>query len=386
MTLFVLDARTATAHFPGIGRYVNNLAQAMAPLLEGEEELLLLCDPNSPSPLDLATTHRRARVTDLAVSPFSLRQQWVVPRFLHQAGADLYHSPYYLMPYRPGRPTVLTVYDLIPVLFPNHVSLRARFLFRWTTSLALRTAAAVVAISETTRQDLHSVFRLRPEKVTVIPLAAAPHFRMQPAQEIERVLGKYSLSRRYALYLGTNKPHKNLQKLIEAWAAVQGDDAQLVLAGPWDPRYPEPTEMVARKGLETVRLLGPVAEQDLPGIYAGATVFVFPSLYEGFGLPVLEAMACGTAVICSNVSSLPEVAGGAARMVNPVSVGELAEAIGEVLGDEALRQDLRERGLAQARRFSWEQTSQSTLTRYRQMKLNRPAARHAHRQERKSDL
>ncbi|MFN3762133.1 MAG: glycosyltransferase, partial [Anaerolineae bacterium] len=142
---YVLDARTATAHFPGIGRYVVNLARAMAPLLAPDEHLTLLRDPAQPSPWDLsALAGERVRVLDVPLSPFSLRQQWTVPRLLARLEADLYHSPYYLMPYRPGVPAVLTVHDLIPLLFPRQSTLQARLLFRWTIALALRTARHVI--------------------------------------------------------------------------------------------------------------------------------------------------------------------------------------------------------------------------------------------------
>ncbi|HEY77313.1 MAG TPA: glycosyltransferase family 4 protein [Thermoflexia bacterium] len=375
---YLLDARTATAHFPGIGRYVANLAHAMVPLLDPSERLILLRDPTSASPWDLdALSGERVEVVDLPVSPFSLRQQWSVPRLLVRVEADLYHSPYYLMPYRPGLPTLLTVYDLIPLLFPQHVSLRARLLFQGTMSLALRTATGVVTISEVSRRDLMRIYRLPQSRVSVIPLAADPIFSPRPPAEVSALRHKYGLPDQYILYLGSNKPHKNLVRLIEAWALVtehgirnteHGVCTTLVVAGAWDPRYPEPRQRAESLGLGNVRWLGPVPESDLPALYAGATAFVFPSLYEGFGLPVLEAMACGVPVLCSNVSSLPEVAGDAAVIFDPTDPEAIADALLRVLGDADLRADLRDRGLRRARMFSWEQSARATLALYRKVR------------------
>ena len=316
-TCLVLDARTATAHFPGIGRYVVNLTRTIVSLLGEDEQLVLLRDSTQPSPWNLTRLAReRVQVMDVPVSPFSLPQQWVLPRLLSRClEADLYHSPYYLMPYQIGVPTVVTVHDLIPLLYPQYVSAKARLLFRWMMALALRAAAHIIAISQTTRRDLVASYRLSPQKVTAISLAVDSDFYPQPPTEVERVHRKYALTKDYILYLGINKPHRNLIRLIDAFLRLTPHASRLtlVIAGPWDSRYPEPRHRVATLGLEkTVRFLGLVPEADLPALYAGAALFVVPSLYEGFGLPALEAMTCGAPVACSNTSNLPDVAGDAA--------------------------------------------------------------------------
>ena len=364
---FCLDARTATDHFPGIGRYVNNLERAMVAQLMGDEQLIVIRDParsnrwESPGP-------QPGRVTTLeaAISPFGFRQQIAIPNLLRANAVDLYHSPYYLMPYRPGKPTVVTIYDLIPQHFPQVVSVRARLLFQWTTRLALRAADQIITISEATRRDLLAAYPLPPTRVTAIPLAPDPIFRPQPSGETWRVREKYGLPERFVLYLGINKPHKNLVRLVEAWKQVQ-TDAVLVIAGAWDARYPQVKAHAAALGKQ-VRFLGPIPQADQPGLYAAATIFAFPSLYEGFGLPVIEAMACGTAVACSNRSSLPEVAGSAAVLFDPREVNEMVEAISYLLMDESLRANLREQGLTQAAKFTWKQTARQTLDLYRMIR------------------
>lgn len=366
--VIVLDARTATDHFPGIGRYVANLARAMIPLLGRDEGLILLRDPAQPSHWDLSTlAGEKLQVVDVPLSPFTLRQQWAVPRLLRRLKADLYHSPYYLMPYRPGCPTLLTVHDLIPLLLPRHSTVQARLLFRWTMALALRAAYHVIAVSEATRRDLLRYFHLPHGRVSVIPEAPDPAFHPRSMAEIEAVRRQYALPESFVLYVGSNKPHKNLVRLIEAWYHLTEYAIRntLVIAGPWDPRYPEPRRLAERLGLQDIRWLGPVPEADLPALYSAATVFVFPSLYEGFGLPVLEAMACGTPVACSNVSSLPEVVGEAALTFAPDDHDAIADALTRLLLDADLRADLRERGMQQAARFSWERTAEATIALYR---------------------
>jgi len=393
MSHFVLDARTATPHFPGIGRYVTNLACALISLLTPEERLTVLYDPAHLPALPLTA---QVQLVPVPVTPFTLAQQAALPRLLRSLRANLYHSAYYLMPYRPGVPTVLTVYDLIPLLFPAHSTLRARLLFRWTTRLALRAARRVITISEATRRDLLARFRLPAERVTAIPLAADPALAPQPPAAIAALRARYALPEQFLLYLGSNKPHKNLVRLVEALAKAKGEwqmansewrmakgegrgekgegrkkgegpggkgevGMTLVVAGAWDARYPEARQRAEALGLgEAVRWLGPVPEADLPALYSAATAFVFPSLYEGFGLPVLEAMACGTPVVCANTSSLPEVAGEAAVYFDPTNVNQVAEALGQVWVDAGLRAALRERGLLRAQAFSWHRTAEQT--------------------------
>ncbi len=360
----VLDARTATDHFPGIGRYVANLACALAEIAPPGP--VLLYDPTT-QPTRLFASGLSP--LPCAASPFGLAQQWRVPRALRQANAQLYHSTYYLMPYLPGPPTVLTVYDLIPWRYPCYFSAAQRLAFLVAHRLALRAARLVLAISEATRGDLARAFGVATEKVVVTLLAAADHFRPQPATVVDAARRQWGLPDRYILYVGSNKPHKNLARLVEAFADARrlGTCAglHLVIAGRWDARYPEARIKAHQLGIaEYVAFLPDVADEMLPALYSGAELFVFPSEYEGFGLPVLEAMACGTPVICADRSSLPEVVGDAARRVDPYDVTALAAAIGELASDPQKRADLRARGLARAACFTWRRTAEQTYAAY----------------------
>lgn len=371
MTHYILDARAATPHFPGIGRYLRNLAPALAPLLTADENLTLLESPDGLL-ADGRGPDSATRAVPVSVSPFDISQQWRIPlqlRRLRASGPALYHSPYFLMPYRPGLPTLLTFYDIIPLTQPQSVPPKARLFFRLGMTLALRAASHLLAISHAARDDLLRYFSIPASKVSVTPLAVDPRFRPQAAAEIARVRAKYSLPPRYILYFGINKPHKNLPALVDAYAQMSTPATPpLLIAGAWDERYPQPKQRARHHRLgDKARFLGPVDDADLPALYNAATLFVFPSLHEGFGLPVLEAMACGAPVACANSASLPEIAGDAGRLFDPYSVEEIRKAISELLEDSQLRAHLRRRGLARARRFSWQATAAATLRCYRNL-------------------
>ncbi|WP_420642882.1 glycosyltransferase family 4 protein [Candidatus Leptofilum sp.] len=370
MKRYVLDARTATAHFPGIGRYVSQLARHLVPLLAADEQLVLLHRPQEDSwPLPEASNN--VAVVATTVSPFSLAQQWQLPRLLRQLDATIYHSAYYLMPYRPGVPTLLTLYDLIPEQFPQLVSFRAQLFARLATRLSLRAASRLLAISEATKQAFLAAHYISYTKIAAFPLAADDRFKPQTEAIIATLRQKRSLPDRYVLYLGINKPHKNLLRLVDAWAEVVqavADAPPLIIAGAWDARYGEVKTAVSQQKLtEHIKFIGAVEDVDLPALYSGATLFVFPSLVEGFGLPVLEAMACGTAVACANTSSLPEVGGEAVAYFDPTNTQQIAQTLQTLLQDEAALTVLAQKGQEQAAKFSWEKTAVATLTQYRHL-------------------
>ena len=381
-----IDARYIYDHFPGIGRYVYNLLIGLA-TLDLPHRLIVLHNPALPNTRhELAALSRFPSIELVATAarPFSAAEQISIPQLLRRLRADLYHAPYYVRPYVGlPCPSVVTLYDAIPRLFPAETTPRARLLFDLLTRLAIRSSQQVIAISESARADLATAYRLSTGRVAVTPLAADARFRPQPPEAIAAVRATYNLRERYVLTLASNKPHKNLPRLIEAFAML-GDRGQgigdrgrlpipyplspipsLVIAGHWDPRYPEARELADRLGLgEQVRFLPGVAEAHLPALLSGAEVFAFPSLYEGFGLPPLEALACGAPVMCGDISSLPEVVGDAALLVDTRNTAALAAGLAKLLGDAALRQRLREAGLQRAASFSWRRTAEATLTVY----------------------
>jgi alpha-1,3-rhamnosyl/mannosyltransferase len=366
MSRYVLDARTATDHFPGIGRYVVNLAHALRQVAP-DMDFQVLHDPSATEPrLKL----RDLPLIDCAVSPFSLQQQWRVRQVLRAANAAVYHSPYYLMPYRPGVPSIFTCHDLIPLICPQYFTATQRLIYRFTHQLALRTARVTIAVSRSTQHDLMQRLDAQPYRVMVIPEGVDVHFQPQPRSEIHRVRAKYALPAKVMLYFGSNKPHKNIVRLVQAFAELEARgqklEVSLVIAGLWDARYNEAKQLVEERGLrDRVHFIGAVADDDLPALYSSATLFVFQSLYEGFGLPVLEAMACGTPVVCGGTSSLPEVTGPAALTFDPLNVEAIAAAIERLIDDADLRASLRQAGLARAAQFTWERVAEQTVEVYR---------------------
>jgi alpha-1,3-rhamnosyl/mannosyltransferase len=232
-----------------------------------------------------------------------------------------------------------------------------------TVSLAARTSVRVIVPSAATRADLVSLLHVPGEKITVVPLAVDTRFAPQATTEIARVRAKYSLPEKYILSVAINKPHKNLATLIDAWRALSDSECALIIAGAWDARYVL-RSMPGENRQLGIRFLHNLPDDDLPALYAGAAVFVFPSLYEGFGLPPLEAMACGAPVVCSNAASLPEVAGDAALLVNPRDAGEIVAALRRILSDVSLREQLRGKSLVRAAQFSWARAARETLRVY----------------------
>ncbi|MCL5962155.1 MAG: glycosyltransferase family 4 protein [Chloroflexi bacterium] len=367
-----IDGRYITDHFPGIGRYTYNLVRALAELND-DNRFIIFCNQrlsNSRYDLNELVGYANVETRLVDLSPFSLKEQWQWFPLLLRERLDVFHSPYYVKPYLLPCPSVVTIYDTISSRYPEYLPSRSsKVVFDVTTRLASATAKRVITLSNASREDLRRFFNVPLDKIVVAYLAADERYRVEDPAQVESVRAKYRLPGEFILYVGINKPHKNLVTLVEAYNHFRrsgGPAVKLVLAGREDTRFPQARERVAELGLtEEVAFLGDVLEEDLPYLYNCASLFVFPSLYEGFGLPVLEAMACGVPVICSDTSSLPEVVGSAALMVDPLNVEALSGAISEVLSRESLRTDLRKKGLERARLFSWRQTAQETLEVYR---------------------
>ncbi len=364
-----LDARYVYDHFPGIGRYVVHLSHALADLPH-DHTLVLLSNPALPNTrYDMTTLRQRPNVelVETTARPFSPGEHRQIPALARALRLDVLHSPYYLKPYAGlPCPSVVTIYDLIGRRYPGVLPWRGRWLFTITTGMAVYTAQRILTISASARDDIVHYYRVPPERIVVTHLAADARFAPQPPAVIEAVRAKYGLPARYVLYLGANKPHKNLERLVAAWARLEeGVAGHLVIAGHYDPRYPAVQQIVNEQGLTArVHFLPNVAEHDLPALYGGATLFAFPSYYEGFGLPPLEAMACGTPVVCANTSSLPEVVGDAAVTVDPFDGVKMSAALRMVLENPALQAYLRRRGPQQAAQFSWQHTARTTLAVY----------------------
>ncbi|NOZ50183.1 MAG: glycosyltransferase family 4 protein [Chloroflexi bacterium] len=368
----LIDARTIQDHFPGIGRYVYNLIDALAPQVDGE--LLLLVHErvkNTRYSLSPLARHANIQLIPTAIPVFHWQEQGALPRLIRRLHPQLVHFPYNVRPFWLGLPSMLTLYDAIPRRFPQYFGRLRRWQIEIVQRLAIRRSDAFVAISQTTAHDFTTYYHIPARRITVTPLAPDPIFRPQPPPMVAGLRQRLDLPESYILYLGSNKPHKNLPRLIAAYAQLRQQRSSappLLIAGHWDERYPVARRQVATQKLgHCVHFLGPIRNVDLPALYAGAMIFVFPSLYEGVGLPVLEAMACGAAVVCSNTSSLPEVAGDAALLFDPTDTAAMSAAMLRLLQDEGLRRDCGQRGVRQAAGFRWSHTAAATLAGYRRL-------------------
>jgi len=294
----------------------------------------------------------------------------VLPWQAHRTKVDILHMPANVIPLFSPCPVVVTIHDLTVLTMPQNFTFWHRNYSRTFVPLAARHASRILTVSEQSKRDIVEQLGVAPDKVAVTYEAASPRFRPLSEREIAGVRQRYDLLEPFILNVGTIEPRKNLLRLLQAFATLrrEGFSYQLVQAGPRGWLFDSVLAEVNRLELrDSVRFLGRVPVEDLVGLYNAATVFAYPSLYEGFGLPVLEAMACGCPVVTSNTSSLPEVVGQAGTMIDPLSVGDLADAIQEVLEDRVVAQDMRQRGLERASQFSWQRCAEETLAVYRQV-------------------
>jgi glycosyltransferase involved in cell wall biosynthesis len=350
-----IDARKL--HDFGIGTYIRNLLRHLG-RLDRDTEFVVLCREEDRESLDSLGSNFRAVAE--AAGNYSFAEQVRIPLALRREAVTLFHAPHYVLPPLVPCRSVVTIHDCIHLMFPQYLPNRFALGYaRMSISLATHRATRVLTVSESSKRDILRFVDTDPDKIDVIYNAYDERFGVEPREEdVVRVRERYQLHDEFVLYAGNVKPHKNLERLIEAFDRVRRgglDHLKLVMIGDEISKYAALRRAVHRHQLHKyVRFLGYLPEETLAVMYRLAGVFVFPSLYEGFGLPPLEAMASGTPVVTSNVSSLPEVAGDAAVLVDPYDPDAIADGIERVLTDEKLRRQLRTRGLARARQFSWE--------------------------------
>jgi glycosyltransferase involved in cell wall biosynthesis len=367
-----LDVSAAAAERGGMGRYSARLAEALAAL--PGVELTLLYHGAGAARLSPALAALPARPIALGSKPWRAgvalahllgrpMDRWIGP-------CDLFHATDHLLPPLRHAPTVFTVHDLAFLTQPETHLRSNRAFLGWLMPRFVRAATRVIADSEATRRDVLRHYGVAPDKVRTVYLGVEPSFTPpEPARALEIVRMRQRLVEPYVLFVGTLEPRKNLPGLLAAYRRLvqeRGAAAPwLAIAGAPGWGYDEVYRLVRGWGLtDRVSFLGRVPDADLPPLYASAAAFAYPSLYEGFGLPPLEALACGAPVVCSNRSSLPEVVGDAALLVDPTNPGAIANALGRLLDDAALRADLRARGLARAARFTWQRTAAETVQVY----------------------
>jgi glycosyltransferase involved in cell wall biosynthesis len=354
----------------GIGTYVRNLVQWLAKL-DRETEYVLVCRPQDCERVEQLGPNFRP-IPDRSAS-YSVAEQLTIPFDLARARPDLFHAPHYVLPALTPCRSIVTIHDCIHLMFPEYLPGRLAHVYAQLSFwIAANRSARVLTVSEASKRDILRFFPIPSEKVDVIYNAIDDRFSQPPdPAQLERVRERYQLHDRFLLYSGNVKPHKNLERVIDAFARLRSDgaaDIKLLITGGEISRYATLRRAVHRYNLHKhVRFLGFQTADTLAALYHLADAFVFPSLYEGFGLPPLEAMACGTPVLTSNVSSLPEVVDDAALLVDPRDPDAIAQGMHQILTDEPTRDRLIARGRQRASSFSWETSVQRVLQIYREV-------------------
>ncbi len=350
-----IDTQTTLGQKSGFGFYVKNLVEALAKVDHQNEYFLIR--PNTEK--DFSTPQRL------------LWDQVIFPNRARQKKVDLLHQPCFSAPLLyPGR-VIVTCHDLISIFFPANLPLASRLFYSQWEPFSYRKASKIIAISEHTKKDLMAFLKIPEEKISVIQLAASRDFRpVKSKKTLKKIQKKYRTGPNYILDVGTLEPRKNLSFLVRAYALAvrEGADVNLVITGKKGWYFEGLFKLVAELNLKNkIIFTGYVEEKNLPALYSGAKAFVFPSLYEGFGLPPLEAMACGAPVISSSTSSMPEVIGQAGILISPKDERVWAQNILKILRDKGLARTLSQMGLRQAKKFSWEETARKTIEVYKEV-------------------
>jgi glycosyltransferase involved in cell wall biosynthesis len=360
----------------GIGTYIRNLQRALA-RLDRENRYTLIIRPEDVDSLQNVGPNFSTAI--YARPDTQLLHNITFPRFLKSFKADLYHIPLNSVAWWMPCPYVVTIHDMSTLLFPSNTRDYRRTVHQERYRRGALRAERVITVSHATRRDIEHVLHVPADRIRTIYSAPDPAFTNGHCDEgsDRQVLDRYSIHYPFVLYAGTIRPQKNIPRLIEAFAVLRSDleradkytDLRLIIIGDELSRYPAVRRAVAETRMEPlVRFLGFVPHETLRVLYRAASVFAFPSLYEGFGLAPLEAMACGTPVVASDIPSLVEAVGNAAELVSPDNVFDIARGLREVLLDEDRRRELSTAGIEQARRFHWDTTAREGLSVYREIR------------------
>ncbi|RJQ33525.1 MAG: glycosyltransferase family 1 protein [Actinobacteria bacterium] len=365
-----IDITSALNQTAGIGRYTKQLVKNLIEIDSNNQYIFYSFfgdtkDESAFANKQVITRFRNYPSQSFKTLLFALKTLRIPTDFL-VSEANVVHLPDFVLP-APNKPTVLTVPDLTFIRYPEYYTLKNRLYMKSVAAHSINKAKAIITYSKATKNDLVEIFGVANNKITSIYLGVDEHFKPSTDKEIENIKNKYKLPDRYILSLGTIEPRKNYNRLLGAYLKLKkntADNTSLVIAGKKGWHCKNFLEKLDNAG-KNVIWLNFVDEADLPALYTSASVFVYPSLYEGFGLPPLEAMACGTPVVCSNTSSLPEVVGDAALQVDPYKTGEIAEAVYKILDGKELADKLSKKGIDRAKQFSWKKTAEQTLEVYK---------------------
>lgn len=349
----------------GVGTYIQNLLTIFD---KSNEDIFIYSLVNSSNG-EILNTYSKIKIikTNYYTPIYSLREQVILPYYCKKLKPDLVHYPNFNSPFYSPLSFVVTIHDLIYYLYPSACPNKLGHLYaKMMLKYAAKKSRLVITDSFFSKNDIVKHLGVPEKKVYVI--YPGVNQKYYPTENPENFLKKYNLPKNYILYVGNHEARKNIVGLIKAYSISKfKNDYFLVIGGKKDPRRKEIYEVIKKLSLENrVIFTDYILEEELPAIYSAAKLFIFPSYYEGFGLPPLEAMACGTPVVCSNATSLPESVGDAAIMVEPSDIIGLAGAIDEVLSNQVLREKLIRKGIEQAKKFSWENTAKRTIEIYRE--------------------
>ena len=376
-----VDLSPSVHRHAGLGRYARELLAALVELDELNEYIAFSHAPIGDCPPGVIPERVPLRTVPLTAKPWRmsvlLANLMGIPMDPWLPRGDIFHATEHLLPPLRNSRTVFTLHDLIFQFFPEyHLPLNRAFLVHAMPRF-LHRADAIIAVSECTKRDAIHLYKLPPDKITVIYEGVNPALRPVVDENLlTQARARWTRGSPFILFVSTIEPRKNIIALVDAVRTLRtrGYSHRLVIAGRKGWLYQGVFDHVRSTGMESqVDFLDFVPEEDLAALYSACAAFVFPSLYEGFGLPPLEAMACGAPVICSNAASLPEVVGDAGILVNPREVGEIVAALERVLSDAALRDELRAKGVARASQFTWERTARETLCVYQDINAGRPS-------------
>ena len=365
-----IDVRTVTEARSGVGNYVLNLLAGLRRVAPQHEFFLVGQERNLEVLGRSNGLCHRALLSHESHPWGDLWEHLWLPRVLKRHGVQVMHGPATLIPLgRDGFASVATIHDLVAFLYPETIPQKYALYMTWLLKRVVKRAMRIISVSQCTKDDLVRVLGVPPERIAVIHEAAQPGFQPIADQEaLQRARRRYGISKPFFYHVGNIEPRKNLVRLLKAFLSLRHrfkGQVQMVISGQegWLTRRLHGD--IGRLDLgQDVIFTGYLPQEDLPLLMNAALAFVFPSLYEGFGLPALEAMSCGTPLITSNLSSLPEIVGPAALLVEPTQVEDIAQAMWRVFEDAGLRQRMSRLGLEQAARFSWQQTARQTMEVY----------------------
>jgi glycosyltransferase involved in cell wall biosynthesis len=374
-----IDAHSVGAKLGGNESYAVNLIEALAQIDSVNDYTIYITTDEARDRFRQRWPNFKVRST-LPHTPL-IRIPLTLSAELRKHPVDVLHVQFTAPPFCPC-PVVVSIHDLSFEHLPQTFNRRSRTQLRLTVRHSAKRAARILSLSEYTRRDIIDTYRIAAERISAIPLAAPSHFaRVDDNSELQRVRHNYGINGDYILSVGSIQPRKNLARLVKAYASLRGDNSadklpKLVLVGKCAWLYDETLRALDETGIrDAVVLTGYVPETDLPALYSGALCFVYPSYFEGFGLPPLEAMKCGAPVIVGNRTSLPEVVGDAALAVDPFDVEAIANAIRLLMDDPLLRKKLSLKGQERAREFDWRETARKTLRVYEEVARETVGAR-----------